>query len=100
VAWSELGKLDSWVRDCYMNIRHPYHVHMVYSYVSWVERYQGTVPPAVLQMVEAVKQGQHLGVDLRQSDDLDQLLRSPSYVLGRGLLKACLPLYCAYRMSA
>jgi len=94
-----LERADIWIRDCYMHIRHPYRVHMIYRYLSWLERYCGTVPPAVLQMMEAVEQGQHPGVELRKSDDIEQLLRSPSYVLGRGLLKACAPLYCAYRMS-
>ena len=45
------------------------------------------------------KQGQHPGVELCKSDEIERLLRSPSYVLGRCLLKACVPLYCFYRGS-
>lgn len=100
VNWSSaLKSANIWVRDCYTNIHHPYRVHMVYNYPSWLERYRGSVPPSVLQMVEAVKQGRHPGVALRQSDDIEHVLRSPLYMLGRGLLKACVPFYHAFRKS-
>lgn len=96
---NEMERANAWLQDCYLHILHPYHVHMVYRYFSWLERYRGMIPPSVKEMMEAVKQGQHQGIDLRQVNDIDELLRSPLYIIGRGLLKACVPFYCAYSMS-
>ena len=98
VDWTqhELKGLIDWVEDCYTNLRHPYRVHMVYRFPSWLERYGGCIPPAVLQMTEAVRQGQHPGVLLRQTGDIEELLNSAFYLLGRGFLKAISVFYKLY----
>lgn len=98
VDWSkELERANIWTQDCYNSLSRPFRVHMVYRHLSWIERFDRPVPPLVLQMVEAVRRGQHPGVDLRRSEDIEELLRSRTYVLGRSLLKACSPFYCFYR---
>ena len=60
---------------------------MVFGYPSWFELNHLPNPPAVVEMVEAVKRSEHHGVELRKSEDIEALLRSRAYALARGLLK-------------
>ncbi|HAF96491.1 MAG: hypothetical protein A2X34_01840 [Elusimicrobia bacterium GWC2_51_8] len=92
----ELKQLNNWAKDCYFKLQHPYRVHMVYHYPSWLERYRGASPPAALQMMEAIKLGKHPGVELRQTEDVNKLLKSPLYISGRSFLKIVSILYSAY----
>lgn len=97
VGWSsKLEGLDTWATECFLTLSHPYRVHMVYRFPSWYERYHAAVPPVVLRMVEAVKLGEHASVELRRSQDIEDLLSSPLYSLGRSVLKACSILYSVY----
>jgi hypothetical protein len=87
----------SWASDCYLALRRPYRVHMLYEYPSWLEPHTRGVPPEMTRMMEAVRGGEHAGISLRPTDDIDALLKSRTYAAGRALLKALYPFWHAYR---
>lgn len=95
-TWSErttaLQGADVWARECYFTLKHSFRVHMVYQHLSWLERFTGKKPPQVAAMMEAVKHGEHPGVDLRCTDDIETLLWSHYYRLACIFLKSLLPL--------
>lgn len=98
VDWSrELREVEDWAKNCYLTLHHPYRVHMVYRYPSWIERNFGQIPPMVSQMIEDIKQRQYPGIALRQTGDIEELLDSPAYSIGRAVLKIYADLYSAYR---
>jgi hypothetical protein len=84
-----LSRVRAWRADSYETLRKPYHVHNVYQYPSWLERYAGSHPPEIERMVATVWRA--APGELRPMDDAQKLLRSPVYLFGRALLKAAEP---------
>ena len=74
-----------WFADSYLTLRKPYRVHNVYRYPSWLERYEGAHPAAVVSMMSDLAHSAAL--EMRPVDDAEALLRSPVYRLGRSLVK-------------
>jgi len=71
-----------WVQRNYLNLAKPFRVHNVYDYLSWIERFHGTHPPAIQQLIADIKSGR-IRVELRQTNDVEELLGSRWYGLGR-----------------
>jgi hypothetical protein len=94
--WAERPLADKWAQDVYMNLRNPYRVHNVYEYVSWLERFQGKHPPQIQALMKDIQAGTH-EIRLRKTDDIDKLLRSPFYKIGRSFLKQCEQLQRKYQ---
>jgi len=78
------GALD-WANNAYIALNRPYHVHNIEEYPSWIMRYDGTHPPQVLAMWDDIT-GEDSGVEIRQRDDVDHLLNSMSYKIGRAIV--------------
>jgi len=76
----------AWAKNHYMTLAHPFHVHNVYKYPSWLIRFKGKTPPQIQSMWQDI-QTKKIRVDLRQTDDIEYLLRSPIYKLQRPLVK-------------
>ena len=92
--WTDMGRdLDKWMHNSYFTLSFPFRVHMVYKSLSWLERYTGNHPPQVVEMVHDVLQGSFVGVELRPVEDIENLMKSFSYTIGRGFLKALVPVY-------
>jgi len=88
VPWSGyLSNLGEWVQECYLQLKRPYRVHMIYANPSWLERFLKPHPPQVLEMVKMVEEGRWPGFTMRRTGDIELLLSKPSYRLGRNLLK-------------
>lgn len=91
--WTDsLRNLDQWMRYSYFSLQKPFRVHMVYSSLSWLDRFFGNHPHEVVEMVDAVKRGGYSGVDLRKTDDIEDLLSNRFYNLQRLFLKYLLPI--------
>jgi hypothetical protein len=76
-----------WAQRSFFELKDPFRVHNVYDYPSWLARYEGSHPPEI----EALRQHlaeQRLDIAMRETHDIECLLDSPSYALGRSLLKA------------
>jgi hypothetical protein len=82
---------EAWARECFERLDRPYRVHNVYEQPSWLARYEGEHPPAIHQLMGDVEAGR-LDVERRPCDDVERLLASPRYRLGRAALKALQPL--------
>ena len=86
-----------WAEHCYFRLGHPYRVHNLYALPSWLERWSGPVPLQAKRMMEDVAAGR-MTADLRPVDDVERLLRTPWYPIGRAALRAAAPwVACARR---
>ena len=75
-----------WGQDSYLKLCRPFRVFYIYSEPSWLERFRGTHPPQIAAMRQDIRTGR-LRVDLRRTDDIERLLRSPAYCVRRGAVK-------------
>lgn len=92
-SWTdELRYLDAWINNSYFSLANPYRVHMVYKSLSWLERFECIHPPQVVEMVNAVSQGKFPGIELRPIEDVEILMESMPYKIGRCFLKLFVPI--------
>jgi hypothetical protein len=84
------GALD-WARDAYLALHRPFRVHNVYNHPSWLERYTGPHPEQVVRMVDDLRASPDGPIALRETADIDKLLRSRWYPLGRAVLRSLDP---------
>ncbi len=85
-AWANRRGARAWVESNFLALKHPFRVHNVYDYPSWVERFRGRHPPQIEILRQNIRSGA-LPIELRNVSDVERLLDSPAYKLGRGLLK-------------
>lgn len=98
-AWAKRPRSQQWAQDVFMELRRPYRVHKVYQYPSWLEAYNGQHPPQIEAMRSDIEAGR-LDIALRHTDDIERVLASPAYRLGRMGLKLLSPFYVAgYRLK-
>jgi hypothetical protein len=85
-SWSDRTKACEWAEDNYLKLNHPYRVHNIYERPSWLERFHGCHPPEILTLRQDILNGL-ITVETRPTQDVEALLKSPKYRLGRGALK-------------
>jgi hypothetical protein len=86
-AWAGRPQAEQWTHSAYLKLDRPYRVHNVDTYPSWLERFEGPHPAAALGMWQDALAGR-LGIGCRPTEDIERLLRSPTYRAGRIALKA------------
>lgn len=79
------GALD-WAHHAYLSLNRPYHVHNIDDYPGWLYRYEGQHPPQLLAMWEAIT-ADDADFETRPTDDIEALLSSTSYKIGRWIVK-------------
>jgi hypothetical protein len=84
---SFFGRDAQWANKSYMRLAKPYRVHAVHKYPSWLDRYRGDHPPQVYEMWIQACAGAHPQITPRTTSDVDRLIQSPRYRLGRFGLK-------------
>ena len=89
--WNQWQDSKRWVRESFLTLRSPYRVHNVYQYPSWLDRYIGDHPPQIEALRQDIKSGR-VHIELRPTEDIESLLRSPRYRSGRAILKFAGPL--------
>ena len=72
-------------------LKRPYRAHNVYDHPGWLERFAGTHPPQIEALRRDIESGK-IKVELRRTDDIERLLRSWRYRIGRAGLKMLAPL--------
>ena len=92
------AEIERWAEESYMTLGHPFHVERHYWYPSWIERYRGDHPPEVFRMMADIQSGDP-SVELRRTDDVERLLRSPVYRAERMAVKTADPVDRAWRWS-
>ncbi|SDE90445.1 glycosyltransferase family A protein [Rhodospira trueperi] len=83
--WAARSGAVEWANTAFFGLKSPYRVHNVYEYPSWLERYHGPHPPAFQDLWGELKKPES-AYALRPMDDVDHLLNSPRYRLGRFFL--------------
>ena len=78
------GALD-WAQQVYLGLARPYHLHNVDEYPGCLYRFAGPHPPQVQAMWRALKDTD-APVERRQTADIENLLRSRRYRIGRALV--------------
>lgn len=96
VNWGSFEHMREWADNQYVKLANPYRVHNLYQYPSWLERYTGSHPPQVLMMWDDIQNNRFdIPIRLRSTDDVERLLASPWYRLGRLVLKLSGPVVCS-----
>ncbi len=89
--WARREKAEKWAEETFMQLKYPFRVHNVYNYLSWLERAEVDHPKQVKALVAAIESGQEQ-IELRNTSDIDHLLNSNRYRLGRAIIKAGEPI--------
>ena len=85
--WAKRADAVKWAEEAYLALRRPYHLHNVDQYPACLYRYSGAHPPQVRQMWRDITASDS-PFELRRSDDIEALLNSPRYQIGRALVMA------------
>ena len=83
--WAKRQNALEWAQDAYMSLRRPYHLHNVDDYPGCLYRYYGAHPPQVLKMWRDISAAES-GYEIRLRDDIETLLDSRRYQVGRWLI--------------
>ena len=89
-AWTQRPQAQQWAEESFMELRHPYRVHNIYHYPSWLEHFTGKHPPQIEAMRQDIQTGT-IDVELRPTADVERLLKQKRYKMGRLGLKALYP---------
>ncbi len=89
--WVQRNAMQDWSQETFMKLQKPYRVHNVYDHLSWLEPFNDRHPPQITALKEDLAAGL-IDLDTRPTEDIERLLRSPFYRLGRTSLKALSPL--------
>ena len=84
VDWASFQKIQHWAEESYFKLKTPFNVcNSLHTPLSWLERYDGEHPSEVLQMVNNIHGGFHPSIELRRTDDINIIISSLQYQLGR-----------------
>jgi len=89
--WTHSARAQQWADESFLHLRQPYHVHNVYEYPSWLERFLGQ-HPAQIESLRADLDAGTVQAERRPTHDIEKLLESPAYRLGRSLIQRLAPL--------
>ena len=80
--WSQRKKADWWANEVFMKLEDPFSVFSVYWDISWLKRFKGKHPAQILFLINDIDKG-ILTVQIRQTSDIEKLLRQPVYKFRR-----------------
>ena len=89
--WAGRSEANDWADRVFMRLEKPYRVHNVYNHPGWLERFNGDHPERINEMIADIRSGK-VAIDLRPTDDIEKILNSKLYMLGRAGLKILEPL--------
>jgi hypothetical protein len=81
-AWASVPKSEDWAEMNYIGLKHPYRLHNVYQYPGWIKRFKGHQPNVITRLRLDLDNGV-LKEPTRRTDDIELLLKSPTYAIGR-----------------
>jgi len=92
--WGEYSEgIAKWAQVNYLStISHPFQIHNMHMYPSWLERFGGLHPDVVGSIQQGIRDGS-LCIDVRPGFDVESLLSSKTYHVLRGLVKCLYPLH-------
>ncbi|MBL1193170.1 MAG: glycosyltransferase [Chloroflexi bacterium] len=85
VNWTDAFRNNQrWLEDSYYGLKAPLHIGERQQDLQWLERYTGPHPGAIQQMREDIAKGR-LEIEVRDSQDIEVLLHSPTFRVKRRL---------------
>lgn len=85
-TWVGLKGYRMWAEQNFIRLENPFRVHNVYEYPGWLERFRGQHPPQIEMMRQDIREGR-LEIEMHNAKDVEKLLCSPKYRVGRIGLK-------------
>ncbi len=85
--WAKRADARRWAEEAWFALRRPYHAHTVAKYPACLYRYQGEHPPQMRQLWRDISAADSPH-EIRRRDDIEALLGSRRYQLGRALVMA------------
>lgn len=85
------AEIVDWAENNFFKLGNPFRVHNLYRIPSWLERFKGSHPDEVINMMKDIQSGKTKAV-LRGTDDIEKLLSSNIYTINKFLLRISNPL--------
>lgn len=84
VDWTNFNTMEQWANDVFFSLKRPFSVcNSLQTPLSWLERYDGPHPKQILEMINNIKAGLHPDIELRPTNDIELLLNTSAYKVGR-----------------
>lgn len=84
VNWAAFKNMELWAKETYFELKHPFAVcNTLNMSLSWLQEYHGMHPSQILAMVKYIRASQYPTIELRPTDDIARIIRTPQYRLGR-----------------
>lgn len=83
--WAQRADALKWAEEAYFALKRPYHMHNVAEYPACLYRYHGSHPPQLLQMWQDITAADS-AIETRRTDDIQALLNSKVYQVGRAFV--------------
>ncbi len=80
------SQMYDWAQQNWVTLKNPFRVHNRYQFISWLERYQGPLPQAAVEMFNDIRSGK-IQCEMRDMDEAVRIERSPYYRLKRSFLR-------------
>lgn len=77
---------DRWYQETYLSLQNPYRVHTVNAWPSWLMRFDRGHPDEIEKLKADLAQGS-ISIPMRDTRDVEALLKSRRYQVGIALLK-------------
>ncbi len=78
--WSKRKQAEWWANNVFIKLEDPFRVFSVLTKVSWLQRFNGVHPAIINALIHDIKRGT-LNNEIRHTDDIELLLKSPTYKL-------------------
>lgn len=86
IGWKLTRDMDRWVEERWLHLRHPFRVFHAFGNFSWLDSFEGIHPPEILKLRQDIATGNIL-VEIRETGDIETLLASRWYRLGKVLVQ-------------
>jgi hypothetical protein len=80
------SQMYDWAQRNWLSLENPFRVHNRYQYISWLQRYEGPLPQAAVEMFEDIRSGK-VKCSMRDMEDVIQIEGSPFYRIKRIVLR-------------
>jgi hypothetical protein len=89
VNWAAFQSMERWAQQTFFERKNLFAVcNTLQVPLSWLEEHHGIHPKQVLNMLHDIRAGLHPGIELRPTEDILRVIRSPQYRFGRLLRRA------------
>lgn len=80
--WAWCDRARDWYQEVFLSLKKVYRIHNDYRYPSWLERFHGNHPSQIEELRKDIMNGK-ININLRPKDDIERLLNSSLYRLGK-----------------